>query len=105
MSEVFRRPGDVAFGRDGRPFFFIRAGGGREPVHVAFAAPDRATVDRFHAAATAAGGADNGRRGRAITTRATTARSCWIRTGTTWRRSATCERQGPVVSPSRGQQE
>jgi len=29
-------------------------------VHVAFAAPDRATVDRFHEAALAAGGSDNG---------------------------------------------
>jgi catechol 2,3-dioxygenase-like lactoylglutathione lyase family enzyme len=28
--------------------------------HVAFAAADRATVDEFHAAATAAGGTDNG---------------------------------------------
>ncbi|HEX5922415.1 MAG TPA: VOC family protein [Baekduia sp.] len=60
MSEVFRRPGDVAFGVGGRPRFFIRAGGGREPVHVAFEAPDRPTVDRFHAAALAAGGRDNG---------------------------------------------
>jgi catechol 2,3-dioxygenase-like lactoylglutathione lyase family enzyme len=63
MSELFRRPGDVAFGRDGRPWFFIRSGGGREPVHVAFAAPDRPTVDRFHAAALAAGGHDSGRPG------------------------------------------
>ena len=30
------------------------------PVHVAFAAPDRATVDAFHARALAAGGRDNG---------------------------------------------
>ena len=29
-------------------------------VHLAFQAPDRATVDRFHAAAIAAGGTDNG---------------------------------------------
>jgi catechol 2,3-dioxygenase-like lactoylglutathione lyase family enzyme len=29
-------------------------------VHLAFQAPDRATVDRFHAAALAAGGRDNG---------------------------------------------
>ncbi len=29
-------------------------------THVAFAAPDRATVDAFHAAALAAGGRDNG---------------------------------------------
>jgi catechol 2,3-dioxygenase-like lactoylglutathione lyase family enzyme len=30
------------------------------PLHIAFAAPDRATVDAFHAAALAAGGTDNG---------------------------------------------
>jgi catechol 2,3-dioxygenase-like lactoylglutathione lyase family enzyme len=60
IAEVFRRPGEVAFGVQGRPFFFIRAGGGREPVHVAFTAPDRPTVDRFHAAGLAAGGPDNG---------------------------------------------
>jgi catechol 2,3-dioxygenase-like lactoylglutathione lyase family enzyme len=32
-------------------------------VHVAFAAPDRETVDAFHAAALGAGGIDNGRPG------------------------------------------
>jgi catechol 2,3-dioxygenase-like lactoylglutathione lyase family enzyme len=35
----------------------------RDPVgngHVAFSAPDRATVDSFHEAAVAAGGEDNG---------------------------------------------
>ena len=32
-------------------------------VHLAFQAPDRATVDRFHAAALAAGGTDNGKPG------------------------------------------
>jgi catechol 2,3-dioxygenase-like lactoylglutathione lyase family enzyme len=30
------------------------------PVHIAFAAPDRDTVDAFHAAAVEAGGMDNG---------------------------------------------
>jgi catechol 2,3-dioxygenase-like lactoylglutathione lyase family enzyme len=30
------------------------------PLHVAFAAPDRATVEAFHAEALAAGGRDNG---------------------------------------------
>jgi lactoylglutathione lyase len=30
------------------------------PTHFAFQAPDRATVDRFHAAALSAGGKDNG---------------------------------------------
>ena len=29
-------------------------------VHIAFSAPDRETVDAFHAAALAAGGTDNG---------------------------------------------
>ena len=51
---------DVAFGRDGKPWLFIRSGGGAEPVHIAFTAPDRPTVDRFHAAALASGGRDNG---------------------------------------------
>ena len=32
-------------------------------VHIAFAAPDRGTVDAFHAAAVEAGGVDNGRPG------------------------------------------
>jgi catechol 2,3-dioxygenase-like lactoylglutathione lyase family enzyme len=49
------------FGRDGRPFFWI---GERPPLggstHVAFTAPDRATVDAFHTAALAVGGRDNG---------------------------------------------
>jgi catechol 2,3-dioxygenase-like lactoylglutathione lyase family enzyme len=44
-----------------RAFFWV---GIRDAVmtgtHVAFAAPDRATVDAFHAAALAAGGRDNG---------------------------------------------
>jgi catechol 2,3-dioxygenase-like lactoylglutathione lyase family enzyme len=50
------------FGRDGKPTFWITDQ--REPttenVHVAFTAPDRATVDAFHAAALEAGGTDNG---------------------------------------------
>jgi catechol 2,3-dioxygenase-like lactoylglutathione lyase family enzyme len=51
----------VAFGVDGRPFFWIgtgRALTGR--LHVAFAAGERAAVDAFHRAAIAAGGTDNG---------------------------------------------
>ncbi len=50
------------FGADGKPWFWITDQ--REPttenVHVAFSAPDRRTVDAFHAAATGAGGNDNG---------------------------------------------
>lgn len=45
---------------DTRPFFWIGAGGGPGSTHVAFAAPDRATVDAFYHAAIAAGGRDNG---------------------------------------------
>jgi catechol 2,3-dioxygenase-like lactoylglutathione lyase family enzyme len=52
----------AGFGVREKPgFFWISA---REPrgtgTHVAFQAPDRATVDAFHAAALEAGGTDNG---------------------------------------------
>lgn len=49
------------FGKNGKPFFWI--GSGRRlagSLHAAFAAGDRAMVDRFYAAAIAAGGKDNG---------------------------------------------
>ena len=56
--------GTAAFGKDGKPCFGIRAGDApNRPLHVAFAAPTRADVDAFHAAAVAAGGTDNGVRG------------------------------------------
>ena len=49
------------FGEDQKPYFWIAR---RDPAtpsaHVAFAAPDHATVDAFHAAAIAAGARDNG---------------------------------------------
>jgi catechol 2,3-dioxygenase-like lactoylglutathione lyase family enzyme len=52
----------AAFGRSGRPSFFIEAYG--EPVrgrlHIALRAESRAQVDAFHAAAIEAGGTDNG---------------------------------------------
>jgi catechol 2,3-dioxygenase-like lactoylglutathione lyase family enzyme len=54
--------GHGGFGREGKPDFWIS--GLRQPttedVHVALAAPDRATVDAFHVAALEAGGTDNG---------------------------------------------
>ncbi|HEY2715826.1 MAG TPA: VOC family protein [Solirubrobacterales bacterium] len=59
-------PGAAGFGSEvgsvTKPYFWIMARG-RPPVagaHVAFAAADRDAVDAFHAAALAAGGADNG---------------------------------------------
>jgi catechol 2,3-dioxygenase-like lactoylglutathione lyase family enzyme len=51
----------VGFGRGGKPSFWIGSGGPASgPIHVAFVAADRTTVDAFHAAALAAGGRDNG---------------------------------------------
>jgi len=40
--------------------FFVTEGEPAAPMHIAFAAPDRATVEAFHAAALAAGGRNNG---------------------------------------------
>lgn len=50
-------------GREGKPCFWIRRGAVGTAVHVAFTAPDRATVDAFHSTAVSAGGRDNGRPG------------------------------------------
>ena len=52
----------AGYGSEGRPYFWIGAGGGSATghLHVAFTAPDRRTVDAFYAAALAAGGRDNG---------------------------------------------
>jgi len=51
----------TGFGIGGKPEFFIRAGEVLTPaIHLAFRSRDRATVDRFHAAALAAGGTDHG---------------------------------------------
>src|SRR5215208_6383722 len=58
----------AGFGENGKPYFWIEADrGASTTVHVAFEAPDRATVDAFHAAALEAGGTDYGAPGvRAI---------------------------------------
>lgn len=53
-------PWGVGFGRDGKPDFWISDRPAAGPLHIAFAAPDRATVDAFHREALAAGGPDNG---------------------------------------------
>lgn len=55
----------AGFGANGKPFFWIGSGGalaatGDGHLHVCFAAPDRTSVDAFHAAALAAGARDNG---------------------------------------------
>lgn len=41
-------------------FWLSERGEPSAPVHLAFRAPDRPTVDAYHAAAVAAGGVDNG---------------------------------------------
>ena len=58
-------PRTGGFGRDQKPDFFItdQRVPTTENVHVALAAPDRATVDAFHASALEAGGTDNGEPG------------------------------------------
>ena len=61
IASVMEFPGFTGFGEGQKPYFWVCR---REPVatsvHVAFAAPDHATVDAFHDAALAAGGRDNG---------------------------------------------
>lgn len=54
----------AGYGSDGKAFFWIGLrGAAQSSVHVAFAAPDRATVDAFFTAALAAGAQDNGKPG------------------------------------------
>jgi catechol 2,3-dioxygenase-like lactoylglutathione lyase family enzyme len=51
----------IGFGANGKAFFWIGSGKAIEgPVHIAFDAPNRATVDAFYQAALTAGGKDNG---------------------------------------------
>ncbi len=50
----------AGFGRQGKPEFWIGQGDPGQPVHIAFAASDRARVDAFHEEALAAGGRNNG---------------------------------------------
>jgi catechol 2,3-dioxygenase-like lactoylglutathione lyase family enzyme len=59
---VMESDGRYAFGRNGRPDFWIadRDTGDASGVHLAFAADDHAAVDAFHREAIAAGARDNG---------------------------------------------
>lgn len=50
----------AGFGVGGEVNLWISQGSGGGPVHLAFRADERAAVHRFHEAATAAGGRDNG---------------------------------------------
>jgi catechol 2,3-dioxygenase-like lactoylglutathione lyase family enzyme len=61
FREVADLPDRTRYARGpGQGSFSIVAGEPTSPFHLAFDAPDRATVDAFHAAATAAGHRDNG---------------------------------------------
>ncbi len=51
------------FALDDQDFWIMEQEVAASSVHIAFAAPDRETVDAFHAAALEAGGVDNGRPG------------------------------------------
>ena len=54
-------PGAAGFGTgEGIPDFWLGSSSTRGATHVAFSTSDRAAVDRFHEAAMAAGGQDNG---------------------------------------------
>jgi catechol 2,3-dioxygenase-like lactoylglutathione lyase family enzyme len=52
--------GFAGFSTGGMADFWLGTDPERGSAHVAFTAPDRATVDRFYEAAIAAGGTDNG---------------------------------------------
>jgi catechol 2,3-dioxygenase-like lactoylglutathione lyase family enzyme len=53
--------GSCGLDRDGKPDFWISAGGPTKPsLHIALTGDDRKTVDAFYTAALAAGGRDNG---------------------------------------------
>jgi catechol 2,3-dioxygenase-like lactoylglutathione lyase family enzyme len=54
----------AGYGADRKAFFWIgQRNASQTSTHVAFAAQDRETVERFHQAALAAGGQDNGQPG------------------------------------------
>jgi catechol 2,3-dioxygenase-like lactoylglutathione lyase family enzyme len=85
----------VGMGKDRPDFWLAPAQGATTTCHVSFRAESEFEVQRFHAAAVAAGGTDNG--GPASgpsTTRTTTERSPSTRTATTPRPSTT-ERCSP----------
>ncbi|WP_428622100.1 VOC family protein [Sedimenticola sp.] len=61
ITLVMEVEGWAGYGREGKPeFWFGPAGEANQPMHIAFAAENRAQVDRFYQAALEAGGKDNG---------------------------------------------
>jgi catechol 2,3-dioxygenase-like lactoylglutathione lyase family enzyme len=92
------RPGAAGLGCLGKPDFWIGQGEPGHPVHVAFAAADRASVKAFHEAAVAAGATTVVPGSGPSTTRATTRPSSLIRTATTSKRSAIGQGRKPEPS-------
>ena len=61
IGVVLEGDGWAMIGRDGKPqYWFGSFGSAPGPIHIAFSAADREQVRKFHAAALAAGGKDNG---------------------------------------------
>lgn len=61
---VMEFEGMLGIGPPEKPFFWLKQGDQpTTPMHLAFRASDRGSVDAFHAAALAAGAQDNGRPG------------------------------------------
>lgn len=63
FQRLYHKPPFTAYGRDGADDFGLQAdidGNSRSGTHVAFRAPDRESVNRFHAEAVGAGARDNG---------------------------------------------
>ena len=59
--KVVESPSGLGFALGDQDFWIGEGDVAAGSVHIAFAAPDRETVDAFHAAAVEAGGVDNGR--------------------------------------------
>jgi catechol 2,3-dioxygenase-like lactoylglutathione lyase family enzyme len=57
---VVDHPLGAGFALGDQDFWIMEAEGAPAPIHIAFSARDRGTVDAFHAAAVEAGGVDNG---------------------------------------------
>lgn len=68
IEQIAEHEGWAGFGSAGKPdFWFGPDGEAHKPMHIAFVAEDRASVDRFYQAGIEAGGKDNGAPGlRAI---------------------------------------
>ena len=61
INLIKEEDGCVGFGNNGKPSFWICSDGiVQKPMHIAFVALDRKSIDEFHAAGVSAGGQDNG---------------------------------------------